>query len=226
MRFVISAAGLGSRLGGNIPKCLLPIGDACLIDYQLALLPPDADVRIVVGFREHDVIAHVRRRWSDVTFVRNPAYATTSNTHSVHLAARHLASPFVAIDGDLVISPDSFASFLRSCSVSEGAIVGIAPKMSQDAVGVRTVGGDVIGFLRPGSAGHAECTHEWCGIAYVKGFPIEENRRFFFEELTQHLPLPYALFNSFEIDTPADHSAALDAINRGLLELPTLPRAR
>lgn len=181
-RFVISAAGLGSRLGRDIPKCLLPIGEGCLIDYQLALLPPGSDVRIVVGFREHDVMAHVGRRWRDVTFVRNPAYATTSNTHSLHLAAQHIQGPFTAIDGDLIIAPDSFASFLELCDHAPSSLIGITPMTSEEAVAVRVVEGDVTRFYRPGSEGQEGCTHEWCGIALIKGFSIGANRRFVFEE--------------------------------------------
>lgn len=224
-RFVISAAGLGSRLGRDFPKCLLPIGEACLIDYQLALLPPCADVRIVVGFRENEVMEHVRRRWPDVTFVRNPAYATTSNTHSLQLAAQHIRGPFVAIDGDLIIEPTSFARFLDRCDEADSALIGIVPMASQEAVAARVVDGKVIAFHRPGVEAHADCAFEWCGIALIRGFAISANRRFVFEELAQHLPLPAIDIACVEIDTPRDHEAAMATIRDGRIQLPPLPPA-
>lgn len=75
---VISAAGLGSRLELNMPKCLVEIGGRKVIDYQLDLLREIEDLRIVVGFMEEAVISHVREIRNDVLFVRNPDYRTTS----------------------------------------------------------------------------------------------------------------------------------------------------
>jgi len=43
-----------------------------LIDYQLDLLRDVPDVRIVVGFKEEEVIEHVRKKRPDAVFVRNP----------------------------------------------------------------------------------------------------------------------------------------------------------
>lgn len=222
-RFVISAAGLGSRLGLDIPKCLLPIGEACLIDYQLASLPPGSDVRIVVGFRENEVMGHVRRRWPDVTFVRNPAYAKTSNTHSLQLAAQHIRGPFVAIDGDLVIDPVSFARFLDCCDRAASALIGVVPMASQEAVATHVVDGRVVAFHRPGAEGHADCAFEWCGIALIRDFIIGANRRYVFEELALHLPLPAVEIACVEIDTPRDHEAAIATIREGRIQLPPVP---
>lgn len=226
MRFVISAAGMGGRLGMDIPKCLLPIGDARLIDYQLALLPPGSDIRIVIGFKEHEVMEHVALRWPDVTFVRNPAFATTSNTHSLHLASRYIAGTFISIDGDLIIAPDGFARFLAHCYGASDSVIGVAPRASQEAVGVALADGHVTRFLRPGTAGLEECRFEWCGIAYVNGITLTPNRRYVFEELAQHLPLPAFEIPCIEIDTPSDLANALQALEQGQITMPTLPCSR
>lgn len=225
MRFVISAAGLGSRLGMDMPKCLLPIGEARLIDYQLAVLPPGSDVRIVVGFKEQEVMAHVARRWPDVTFVRNPAFASTSNTHSLYLAAQHIAGPYVAIDGDLIIEREGFGRFIERCASATSAIVGVVPRGTEEAVGALVDEGAVIAFARPGTPEQAACRYEWCGIAYVDGFRLTANRRFVFEELAQHLPLPAFEIPCLEIDTPQDLARAVEEVRRGTMVLPSLPSA-
>ena len=49
---VISAAGMGSRLGLNMPKCLLQFSGTTIIQHQLELLKDIEDIRIIVGFME------------------------------------------------------------------------------------------------------------------------------------------------------------------------------
>jgi choline kinase len=209
-RFIISAAGMGSRLGLDMPKCLLPIYQARLIDFQLATLPAGCDVRIVVGYHELDVIEYVTKRWPNVTFVRNPSYATTSNSYSLYLATRHLTDPFFSIDGDILIDPETFAKFLEYCDHSTGTVVGYTRMTTQESVGVRLdEHGQILEFVRTGSPGHDQCEFEWCGIAYFKNFAVEPNQRFVFEELAKHLPLPGFEIHCSEIDTPEDLATAL-----------------
>lgn len=219
---VISAAGLGTRLGMNIPKCLLPLHEGRLIDYQLALMPPETDVRIVVGFKETEVIDHVCRRWPNVTFVRNPHFATTSNSYSLHLATRWLKSPFIAIDGDLVIDPLAFRRFLLHCqSTVPLTTVGIVERASEEAVGVELdEQGHVLRFLRPDAAGYATCKYEWCGIAYFNGVAVEPNQKYVFEELAKHLPLPGFEIRCCEIDTPGDLEHAMQIFSKMTSPLP------
>jgi choline kinase len=218
---IISAAGLGSRLGMNMPKCLLPLHEGRLIDYQLALLPPGSDVRIVVGFKENEVIEHVGRHWPDVTFVRNPNFATTSNSYSLHLATRWLDGPFIAIDGDLVIDEASFRRFLDHCATAERTTVGVVPRASEEAVGVRFgKSGEIIEFLRPDAPGQQACSHEWCGIAYFRDMRIEPNQKYVFEELARHLPLPAFEIQCSEIDTPSDLERVMQVFARAPMRLP------
>jgi choline kinase len=219
---VISAAGLGTRLGMNMPKCLLPLHEGRLIDYQLALLPPGADVRIVVGFKETEVIDHVCRHWPDVTFVRNPNFATTSNSYSLHLATRWLKKPFIAIDGDLLIDPVAFRRFWDYCQTADPpTTIGIVPRASEEAVGVARDGaGLVTRFLRPDDGGYAASTHEWCGIAYFNGLSVEPNQKYVFEELARYLPLPSFEIRCCEIDTPKDLEHAMQVFSSMTQPLP------
>ena len=222
MRFVISAAGVGSRLGINMPKCMLPIIDGRLIDYQLALLPPNADVRVVVGFMETEVINHVHKRWPNVIFVRNPAFATTSNTHSLALAMSFFDGPCITIDGDLLIDKLSFESFIAHCETATTSIVGVVEKTSQDAISVQVEDDQVIAFWRPETSFQASCSLEWCGIAYLNGIKLSPNQGYVFEELAKHLPLPALEIICREIDTPQDLDVAMQALKSGALKLAPL----
>ena len=85
---IISAAGMGTRLGLNAPKCLLQFNGISIIQHQLDLLKDIEDVRIVVGFMEESVVKTVKAIRSDVVFVRNPFYQTTSNNYSISLGTK------------------------------------------------------------------------------------------------------------------------------------------
>lgn len=198
----------------NIPKCMLQLQGRALIDYQLDLMRDIPDVRIVVGYREMEVIRHVSSCWPDVSFVHNPDYATTSNTHSLRLASQNLTDPFIAVDGDLLIEPESFRGFLASCRDAEDSIVGITPRGTEEAIAVCLDDRQrVTGFLRSDQPGYDQAAYEWCGIAYVKDIRLEKNERYVFEELAKHLPLPSRVIECYEIDTPRDLEQARQALN-------------
>lgn len=87
---VILAAGSGSRLGTDVPKCLSDLGGRPLIEHQLDALRSAGveSVVIVVGFR-HEL---VRERVGDAArFVLNQRYADTNSLYSF-LMARELVS--------------------------------------------------------------------------------------------------------------------------------------
>lgn len=199
---IISAAGMGSRLQLNIPKCLVEIDGKKLIDYQLELLEDIEDVRIVVGFKEMDVINHVLQKRKDVTFIRNPDYQKTSNSYSVYLATKDLKEPFISLDGDLLLEPDSFINFIKHCD--NHSLIAITESKTEEAVFVNIDDdSNIIDFkLSPPTK------YEWSGLAYIKGFSIEKNGGYIFKELEKHLPLKSIIINCHEIDTPEDlHSA-------------------
>lgn len=216
---IISAAGIGSRLGLNLPKCLVAIHEHCLIDYQLAALPSDADVRMVVGFREHDVMNHVNARWPNITFVRNPHYATTSNTYSITLAARLLSGPYIIIDGDLLLDVDSLNAFLDAANTAEESLIGVTPRTTEEAVGVAIEDGLITQFLRAGDPGYEATQYEWSGVAYLKGVTMTSDVGYVYEVLRRHLPLAAHRIHCLEIDTPRDMSQAMQAVGQEQIKL-------
>ena len=206
---IISVAGLGSRLGLNIPKCLVEVGGKKLIEYQLELLKDIPDVRLVVGFEEEKVMNFVRAIRSDVTFVRNPDYAKTSNSYSVYLATKDLKDPHIIIDGDLIIGQKSFKEFLVRCEEVKD-LVGVTRSKSEDAVFVEIDDEFMIEqFHRK-----PKTRYEWCGIAYLHNIKINDNQDYVYKELEKHLPLKAVNIDCYEIDTPNDLEEAIANVDK------------
>ena len=202
---VISAAGMGTRLGLNKPKCLVEINGKPIIDHLLELLKDIEQVRIVVGFMETDLIEHVKRIRKDVVFVRNPEYKTTSNSHSLWLASHDIKEAFLAIDGDMIIDPKSFNTFLSQCDGKQN-IIGIAAAKTEEAVFVELDQMHrVTRFFRSPMS-----SYEWCGIACFVDIVFQDySDRYIYQFIEAHLPLASCLITCCEIDTPADLELAI-----------------
>lgn len=195
---VISAAGLGSRLGLDLPKCMLEIKGKPLIYYLLGLVKDIKDIRIVVGFKEQMVIDYVRSIRKDVIFVRNPSYATTTNAYSLHLGSYHMNGSFLSLDGDLLIAPSSFNKFASNCK--EETLLGIVKSSTEDAVFVvKNSKGEVSHFQR-----NPPTDFEWSGLAYFSNMKIDKNAHFVFNEVEKKLPIKCMEIECYEIDTPQD----------------------
>lgn len=196
---IVSMAGLGSRLGFNTTKGLVKIGKKRIIDYQLNLLDNIPDVRIVVGFQEYDVMDYVRNIRDDVTFIRNPDFKTTSNSYSIYLASKDLKSPYLIIDGDILINKDHFNDFLLNCK--NESVVCLTPAKTEEAVFVEINENNnmIKKFQRS-----PKLSFEWTGIAYFKDIFIPKDQGYVYKELEKYLPLKYHILDCYEIDTEAD----------------------
>lgn len=204
---VICAAGLGSRLGLNIPKCLVPLKDKKIMYYLLELLKEVDDLRIVVGFKEQEVIDYVRQFRKDVIFVRNPNYHSTTNAYSLHLATHDLETPFLTVDGDMIIDPNSFMQFIHSINKGED-VIGVVKATTEDAVFVSFQNDKVTGFSRDRIG-----NFEWSGIGYFSNIKIRKEGKYVYQELEDHLPIRGIEVNCFEVDTPSDLDYAMNNID-------------
>jgi len=197
---IITAAGIGSRLGMNLPKCLVPVAGRCIIDYQLALLETIEDLRVVIGFRRELVIQHVKTARPDAIFVCNHQYATTTTLQSLYLGTKGLDDPFLVIDGDVIPEPHSFRRFLAACE-RDMPLTAIAPAASTDAVyaTVNSEEGLLTAFTRaPGSP------WEWPGISYLPPSMIEDKKTFVYQQLERYLPMKVLPIECWEVDAPGD----------------------
>lgn len=202
---LIAAAGLGSRLGMNLPKCLVEVNGRTLLERLLSdVLGDERDVRLVVGFRADEVIAAARRVRDDVIFVRNPAYRDTSVRHSFWLAARHVRGPSIIVDGDTLVAPGSYRAFRRAAAHVD-TLVGITPARTTDAVFAATAGAvpRATAFSRTQRA-----PHEWCGIAKLPAGTLSPQVEYVFECIQRLLPAPAFVLDVAEVDTREDLARA------------------
>lgn len=102
---VILAAGRGTRLApltDRRPKCLLPVGDRAILDWQLeALADAGVDrITVVTGHAADILDAHLAGR-RGIRTVRNPSHSTTDNLASCHAARDHfVGEASVLLNGD------------------------------------------------------------------------------------------------------------------------------
>ena len=124
MKALILAAGQGTRIRmvhGERPKCLIRVDGRTILDHQLQSLHVAGihDVGIVVGYQEDQIIRHVRGSHYDkgqtISFIKNPAFATTNNIYSLWLARDWLGGDsFACLNADVVYDPCILQAALAS----------------------------------------------------------------------------------------------------------------
>lgn len=200
---VIAAAGLGSRLGLGIPKCLIEVGGRPILSRLIDTLRLRTPViHVVVGYREEMVVEYCSRHHRDVVLVRNRDYRTTNTAHSFALGARHARSKVLYLDGDLVIAPESLDRFLN-VAAQHPVLVGVTKPSSENAVFVdATLESDTLQIAR--FSREVVTKYEWANV--VSGPPdlMAGATGYVFERLAERLPLPGQALELAEVDTARD----------------------
>ncbi len=204
---VIAAAGLGSRLGHGKPKCLVEVGGRRILEYQLELLEHVRDVRLVVGYMEHEVMEAALKIRRDITLVRNPSYRTTTTQQSYWLGSRYIEGPCVYLDGDIIFERESFNRFL-ALAADNAPLIAVTEAKTEQAVFAATVPAagsfmNVTGFSRT----ERSCW-EWANLACLRAGMLEQNGGNVFERLARFLPLHAMAIECSEVDTEDDLSLA------------------
>lgn len=198
---VINAAGIGSRLDYGLPKCLVPVLGRPVISWQLDLLK-DHDVIVVAGFRADAVTAHLRTERPDIPVVLNHDFRNTGTAASLRLGARLAQDWILSLDGDLLVAPDALAAWVGNI----GPQVGVVPRTTQDAVGVRVEAGwaTAMGF-------DVDAPLEWNGLLRMRASDVEAfGTGHVFQSVVHRLPIPVRETDSVEIDYPEDLERAKD----------------
>ena len=105
VQVVVLAAGLGSRLGRPLPKCLTRLRDGrTILERQVsavrASLGPDVPITVVVGFMAESLMAAAP---PGVGFVRNDDFAVTNTAKSLLAALTQIPDGGVLwLNGDVV----------------------------------------------------------------------------------------------------------------------------
>lgn len=202
---VIAVAGLGSRLGRGMPKCLVEVAGRTIIQHQLELLKEVPDVRVVVGYMEHEVIQRALAIRDDLTIVRNPDYRATTTQRSYWLGARFLTRPCLYLDGDIIFDERSFNDFMQAAASRDRPLVGITEVKTSHPVFASTLGADRPSSLQVGSFSRSQhSTWEWANLAYLPPGMLEKDGGDVFKRLEGFLPLDAKSIHCFEVDTEDD----------------------
>ncbi len=208
---VICAAGLGSRLGKNMPKTLVNITeDKRIIDHQLELVKDFEIVSLVVGYKCEDVVDYVKDKREDLRIVHNPGFKNNSTAFSIDLATKDFDEPYVSIDGDLLINKKEFDNFVNSYDGK--TLLGITPAKTEDGVYVNlNENQEVISFQR-----QPKTDFEWANIACInKPVIMDKNEDYVYPQFIKHLPLKaFIIEHLYEVDTPGDYEVALANLDK------------
>ena len=208
---VICAAGLGSRLGKNMPKTLVNITeDKRIIDHQLELVKDFEIVSLVVGYKCEDVVDYVKDKREDLRIVHNPGFKNNSTAFSIDLATKDFDEPYVSIDGDLLINKKEFDNFVNSYDGK--TLLGITPAKTEVGVYVNlNENQEVISFQR-----QPKTDFEWANIACInKPVIMDKNEDYVYPQFIKHLPLKaFIIEHLYEVDTPGDYEVALANLDK------------
>lgn len=199
---IIAAAGLGSRLGLGLPKCMIEIEGTTLISRMIRQLERHVEnIRVAVGYREEMIIEHLRKNHPSTVIARNRDYRTTNTAHSHALAARHLQGKTLFLDGDLLIRPDSLSNFIASAA-NANVLIGVARATSEHAVFVH---GAFIPSISVGAFSRDRPSeYEWANVVSGPVNLMNEHAGYVYERLEESLPLRGFVLEIAEIDTESD----------------------
>lgn len=122
MKAVILAAGIASRLRpltDTMPKCLLRLGERCLLERAFdALIANGIEEYVVVtGYRHQQIVDFLSLRYPQlsITYIYNERYAATNNIYSLWLTRSCVAdSEVLLLDSDIVFDPQIISILLAS----------------------------------------------------------------------------------------------------------------
>lgn len=200
---VIAAAGLGSRIGLGMPKCMIEIDGITILTRLINALRPHVPmIYLVVGYREEMVAEYCSKYHRDIILVRNPDYRTTNTAHSFSKGAHFLRGKVLYLDGDLIISKDSLAAFINA-SISEEILVGVTRAKSENAVfidgQIDKSSVSIFGFSRT-----KKSQLEWANIVIGPANLMGRGSGYVYECLERYLPLKGAMIDLAEVDTGND----------------------
>lgn len=206
---VICCAGMGTRLGIGSTKALVDVGGKPLIIRQLELLKDYDDVRIVVGYQAEQVIRVVKDYRKDIMFAFNYQFETTGVAASLTKGIVGARKYVVAIDGDLIVNAQDFASFMTYPGECLG---GSMPNSDEPVYMKLNMNNQVVGFSK--EAGNLE----WMGIAKLETKRLIAARHHVFEMISPMLPIQAFSIRARDVDTPEDYEKMIDWFVNGCVD--------
>lgn len=211
---VIAAAGLGSRLGLGMPKCMISINRVPILARTLALLSEHVEnIVVVAGYREELILEYCQNHFRNVVIARNPDFATTNTAHSLSLGGRLVSGKTMFLDGDLLLEKASLKRFFVLAQASE-LMLGVTEARTEQPVYAQCVQTRA-GYLTITSFSREKPTaYEWANLFVGPHSVMDGAQRYVFEKLGEQLPLQGALIEVEEVDTPDDMARAEAVVKR------------
>lgn len=210
---VIAAAGLGSRLGLGMPKCMIPINRVPILGRAIGLLSAHVETIVVVaGYREEMVVEYCQQRYRNVVIARNPEFEVTNTAQSLSRGARLVRGKTIFLDGDLILEERSLKQFMDRASSSD-ILIGVTRSRTEHAVyAVCEDAGDG-SFVMQGFSRDVPAVNEWANIFVGPHDVMDGAQRFVFERLAEFLPGTACYIEVEEVDTAEDLRRAEAVVN-------------
>lgn len=205
---IICCAGMGTRLGIGSTKALVNICGKPLIIHQLEQLKKYDDIRIVVGFQAEDVIEVVKKYRKDIMFAFNYEYKSTGPAASLCKGLIGARQYIIAMDGDLLVNPEDFKTFLDY----QGECLAASTITSDETVLLTVKDGNAVAFSVKNS------NFEWPGLAKLKKERLQEGKGYIYEMIQPLLPIKVTNVRAREIDTPEDYERTIEWVKNGYLD--------
>ena len=119
---VILAAGMGTRMGIDKPKCMIKINGVTIIERQLTILNNLGinNITVVTGYKR-EIIENLVKNKYGVKCIYNEDYEKYNNWKSLLIGIKNVNDNTIIIDGDLVFNKSILESLLKcndeSCMV-------------------------------------------------------------------------------------------------------------
>jgi choline kinase len=190
---VISAAGMGTRLGMSMPKALVELRGKPILTRQLEMLADVADVVIVAGYRSQLVLDLLRTVRPSARVALNHEFTSTGTAASLVKGAALARDWIVSLDGDLLVRPED----LQAVLAHPGPCLGVIPTRSTAPVHAELDGDEMVVDLSQ----ERETKWEWSGLAKIeREVALSLGRRHVFSGLVPHLPIRAIAIDCVEID--------------------------
>ncbi len=200
---IINAAGIGSRLGMNIPKTLVKINGKPLIYWILNALKKEKNIRIVVGYKAIDLIKYVSKIRKDIIFVNNKNYFKTGTASSFLLGCNNLSTKnVISIDGDLLFNKNKIKKILNS----KLSCIGVTKPNTENIIFVKEK--KIKNNLFYKNFTKAKTNYEWSGIFKINFRKLNlKDKSFHIYEMLKKIKINFLIYKikSMDFDTPKDY---------------------
>ncbi|WNO54063.1 phosphocholine cytidylyltransferase family protein [Stakelama saccharophila] len=174
MKGIILSAGQGSRLlplTATMPKCLVEVGGASILDHQLHALAAAGmgEAVIVGGYRIGQIAEHLEaaRPPLPTRLVFNPFWAVASSIGSVWAARPHLDGDFCLMNGDTVFDAAVIADAGKRAEEGVSLLIDPVERLEPDDMRVAFDHG-LVGDVAKHLAEEAT-THRSLGVILARG---------------------------------------------------------